>query len=93
MRFPGSLLDKTGFPRHQSNFFSNFWFADRTTAIGGIINKYLECSTEIEDHAIHLLFSANRWELLYAFIHSLKNLFNASLKYLFTQARHEKNAV
>ena len=37
---------------------------------GSLINKYLECSTELDDHAIHLLFSANRWELLYvAFIH------------------------
>lgn len=31
---------------------------------GSLINKYLECSAELEDHAIHLLFSANRWELL-----------------------------
>nr|CAH0112416.1 unnamed protein product [Daphnia galeata] len=31
---------------------------------GSLINKYLECSTELDDHAIHLLFSANRWELL-----------------------------
>nr|XP_053644340.1 thymidylate kinase-like isoform X1 [Cherax quadricarinatus] len=39
-------------------------FPDRSTQIGGIINNYLKCGTELEDHAIHLLFSANRWELL-----------------------------
>lgn len=42
---------------------------------GSLINKYLECSTELDDHAIHLLFSANRWELLYvAFIHNFSDL-------------------
>ncbi|CAL1294160.1 unnamed protein product, partial [Larinioides sclopetarius] len=35
---------------------------DRTTAIGSVINKYLTGAEELEDHAIHLLFSANRWE-------------------------------
>ncbi|XP_045608584.1 thymidylate kinase [Procambarus clarkii] len=39
-------------------------FPDRTTHIGGIINSYLKCDQELDDHAIHLLFSANRWELL-----------------------------
>ncbi|KAL9963593.1 hypothetical protein ACROYT_G027116 [Oculina patagonica] len=37
-------------------------FPDRTTAIGHSINSYLQGTTELEDHAIHLLFSANRWE-------------------------------
>lgn len=37
-------------------------FPDRTTAIGQSINDYLQGTTELEDHAIHLLFSANRWE-------------------------------
>lgn len=37
-------------------------FPDRTTAIGKTINDYLECKSELEDHAIHLLFAANRWE-------------------------------
>jgi len=39
-------------------------FPDRTTAIGSIINQYLTCAKELDDHAIHLLFSANRWELV-----------------------------
>merc|ERR1719483_1507871 len=38
-------------------------FPDRTTAIGSIINSYLTCTKELDDHAVHLLFSANRWEL------------------------------
>ncbi|KAL5005126.1 hypothetical protein ScPMuIL_018582 [Solemya velum] len=37
-------------------------FPDRTTAIGKLIDEYLSNKTEVEDHAIHLLFSANRWE-------------------------------
>lgn len=37
-------------------------FPDRTTSIGQMINSYLSSETEVEDGAIHLLFSANRWE-------------------------------
>lgn len=37
-------------------------FIDRTTPIGQMIDGYLKSSVEMEDHAIHLLFSANRWE-------------------------------
>ncbi|KAK6855672.1 thymidylate kinase-domain-containing protein [Apiospora arundinis] len=39
-------------------------FPDRTTPIGQMIDAYLKGQTEIEDHVIHLLFSANRWEAL-----------------------------
>ncbi|XP_028299248.1 thymidylate kinase isoform X2 [Gouania willdenowi] len=39
-------------------------FPDRTTSIGLLINSYLQKDRELEDHAIHLLFSANRWELV-----------------------------
>ncbi|ORX96956.1 thymidylate kinase-domain-containing protein [Clohesyomyces aquaticus] len=38
-------------------------FPDRTTPIGQMINSYLSGRSEQEDHVIHLLFSANRWEL------------------------------
>lgn len=38
-------------------------FPDRTTEIGKIINAYLSKTVELPDEAIHLLFSANRWEL------------------------------
>ena len=36
---------------------------DRTTAIGGMLNSYLaSASVKLDVHAVHLLFSANRWE-------------------------------
>lgn len=38
---------------------------DRTTPIGQMINSYLTGGTDTEDHVIHLLFSANRWEAAY----------------------------
>ncbi|KAJ5134481.1 hypothetical protein N7448_000499 [Penicillium atrosanguineum] len=38
-------------------------FPDRTTPIGKLIDSYLRGSANQEDHAIHLLFSANRWEI------------------------------
>ncbi|KAF8511817.1 thymidylate kinase-domain-containing protein [Hysterangium stoloniferum] len=38
-------------------------FPDRTTAIGKMIDNYLRSQSDLDDHAIHLLFSANRWEV------------------------------
>ncbi|KAG7456599.1 hypothetical protein MATL_G00237560 [Megalops atlanticus] len=38
-------------------------FPDRTTKIGQLISSYLEKKQNLEDHTVHLLFSANRWEL------------------------------
>jgi dTMP kinase len=37
-------------------------FPDRTTPVGLLINQYLQSSSNLDDRAIHLLFSANRWE-------------------------------
>jgi len=37
-------------------------FPDRTTSMGQMISSYLSCQTDLDDAAIHLLFSANRWE-------------------------------
>ncbi|XP_006811655.1 thymidylate kinase-like [Saccoglossus kowalevskii] len=37
-------------------------FPERSSSIGQLIGSYLEKKSEVEDHAIHLLFSANRWE-------------------------------
>lgn len=37
-------------------------YPDRTTAIGGMLNAYLSNKAELSDHAVHLLFAANRWE-------------------------------
>ncbi|XP_034737066.1 thymidylate kinase [Etheostoma cragini] len=39
-------------------------FPDRTTTIGQLISAYLEKKSDLEDHTVHLLFSANRWELV-----------------------------
>ncbi|KAG0202204.1 hypothetical protein BGX28_005196 [Mortierella sp. GBA30] len=39
-------------------------FPDRTTTIGQMIHAYLTNSKELDDKAIHLLFSANRWEAM-----------------------------
>ncbi|XP_034238457.1 thymidylate kinase isoform X2 [Thrips palmi] len=50
-------LNKKNIPAEYMNF------PDRTTAVGKIINDYLKKNIELPDHAVHLLFSANRWEL------------------------------
>ncbi|KAJ2362451.1 Thymidylate kinase [Coemansia sp. RSA 2611] len=39
-------------------------FPDRTTAIGQMIDGYLTQKAQLSDHAVHLLFSANRWEAM-----------------------------
>ena len=39
-----------------------FLSSDRTTPIGSILNGYLAQGVKVEDHAVHLVFSANRWE-------------------------------
>jgi dTMP kinase len=48
-------------------------FPDRTTAIGMLINNYLQMSQELDDRVAHLLFSANRWEA----IESMEKILNA----------------
>ncbi|KAK4819705.1 hypothetical protein QYF61_010799 [Mycteria americana] len=35
---------------------------ERTTEIGRLISSYLVKEKNLEDHTVHLLFSANRWE-------------------------------
>ncbi|XP_054426367.1 thymidylate kinase [Pteronotus mesoamericanus] len=37
-------------------------FPERTTEIGKLLSSYLTKKSEVEDHSVHLLFSANRWE-------------------------------
>ncbi|KAF0988970.1 hypothetical protein HZS_7360 [Henneguya salminicola] len=68
-------LDKTGKSSQAvllQDYIKTLWrqecviirFPDRTTEIGKVIDSYLTKTNknEIEDHVIHLLFSANRWE-------------------------------
>jgi dTMP kinase len=48
---------------NSKNIKSELWrFPNRTTSIGKLIDAYLTKQIELEDHAVHLLFSANRWE-------------------------------
>jgi len=60
IKFPGQslfvLLISLG-------FLDCFLLRDRTTTIGKMINAYLQSHSDLDDHVIHLLFSANRWEL------------------------------
>lgn len=42
-------------------------FPDRTTSVGQMISSYLSNESQLDDHTIHLLFSANRWEKRYSF--------------------------
>lgn len=37
-------------------------FPNRESPIGKMINDYLASTADMDDHTIHLLFSANRWE-------------------------------
>lgn len=37
-------------------------FPDRNTGVGQMISSYLTNDSQLNDQAIHLLFSANRWE-------------------------------
>eukprot|EP01134_Creolimax_fragrantissima_P007986 CFRG7986T1 len=48
-------------------------FPDRTTKIGTTINDYLSNTVDMSDQAIHLLFSANRWEAMQSMQTDLTN--------------------
>ncbi|PFH53225.1 hypothetical protein AMATHDRAFT_138094 [Amanita thiersii Skay4041] len=48
-------------------------FPDRTTPIGKMIDSYLKSQSDLDDRAIHLLFSANRWELATSITTHLQN--------------------
>ncbi|KAL9684699.1 hypothetical protein QQ045_022140 [Rhodiola kirilowii] len=65
-------LDRCGKTSQSSRLFSSLeglgysvelWrFPDRNTGVGQMISSYLSNQTQLDDRAIHLLFSANRWE-------------------------------
>ncbi|EMC93777.1 hypothetical protein BAUCODRAFT_210361 [Baudoinia panamericana UAMH 10762] len=48
--------------RQEGHDAQHMRFPNRTTPIGQMINNYLSGLAQTEDHVIHLLFSANRWE-------------------------------
>ncbi|KAG5665414.1 hypothetical protein KAF25_009539 [Fusarium avenaceum] len=55
-------LDRSGKTTQVKLLEQRFVEEDRTTPIGQMIDAYLKSDVEMEDHVIHLLFSANRWE-------------------------------
>lgn len=65
-------------------------FPQRETNIGKIINTYLtDKSYELNDQAIHLLFSANRWELAEDIKKALENGFVIVLdRYVYSGAAY-----
>ncbi|BGP53789.1 hypothetical protein JCM8202_005562 [Rhodotorula sphaerocarpa] len=48
-------------------------FPDRTLSTGQMIDAYLTQKAELDDRAIHLLFSANRWERAAQIVRDLEN--------------------
>ncbi|GAA5978405.1 hypothetical protein JCM10908_004341 [Rhodotorula pacifica] len=48
-------------------------FPDRTLATGKMIDSYLSQKSDLADRAIHLLFSANRWERASQILDDLNN--------------------
>jgi dTMP kinase len=58
MRFPGKQSSE---PAHVGGKGAEDCL-DRSTPIGQMIDAYLKSAVEMDDHVIHLLFSANRWE-------------------------------
>ncbi|GAX21444.1 dTMP kinase [Fistulifera solaris] len=47
-------------------------FPNRTTSTGQLIDSYLQQTSNMDDRAIHLLFSANRWESADMIVEQLK---------------------
>ncbi|RUP06162.1 putative thymidylate kinase [Jimgerdemannia flammicorona] len=64
LKFPGMFRSPSGSRIGQHPDMSFAYQPDRSTSIGQMINAYLTNAKDIEDHAIHLLFSANRWEAM-----------------------------
>jgi dTMP kinase len=63
-------------------------FPDRNTNVGQMISSYLSNKSQLDDHTIHLLFSANRWEKRFVMLFLCSMLcsgltdFVCNLKYL-----------
>ena len=47
-------------------------FPDRETEIGKTISGYLKQEQHLDDHVVHLLFSANRWERQHDLVKALE---------------------
>ncbi|KAG6706757.1 hypothetical protein I3842_07G237100 [Carya illinoinensis] len=65
-------LDRSGKTSQSSNLLkyleglghsAELWrFPDRSTDVGQMISSYLTNKSQLDDHTVHILFSANRWE-------------------------------
>lgn len=55
----GRLLS---FIKESGRSVESWRYPDRDTGVGQMISSYLTNQTHLDDRAIHLLFSANRWE-------------------------------
>ena len=62
-----SYLEKVGIK------VKNMRFPERSTNIGKMISQFLSNASDMEDEALHLLFSANRWELKNNMVEDLNN--------------------
>ena len=63
--FPGMFLVYLSSIITQSSYLLLiYFFTDRTTEIGKLIDAFLKNNADVTDQTIHLLFSANRWELM-----------------------------
>lgn len=57
----------------EKGFSVESWrFPDRTTSVGEMISAYLSNKSHLDDRAIHLLFSANRWEKRFVLLFLLR---------------------
>ncbi|CAB4272655.1 unnamed protein product [Prunus armeniaca] len=78
-------------------------FPDRTTSVGQMISSYLSNKSQLDDHTIHLLFSANRWEKramrmirVLVYIKCVSNLMYSAVRFLRSLAtiyKHETNII
>ena len=73
MKFPGKHIHSLS-AELQRNL--TLYVIDRTTMIGKMLDAYLQNTENLDDHVVHLLFSANRWEarLVSMFILKLKEV-------------------
>jgi dTMP kinase len=67
IKFPGDMLSYYILPPVRLTYARK----DRNTPTGKMINEYLQGQAQQDDHSIHLLFSANRWEAAQAIMSDL----------------------
>jgi dTMP kinase len=83
VKFPG----KTASDGSLSRSVISLSGTDRSTPTGKMINSYLTGSAQQDDHSIHLLFSANRWEAIQGILQTLESGVNIIIdRYSFSGA-------